>query len=148
MQETVKTQSSRGNDSLSCVQSSISFLDDFESSTLPKVLKRIEDLERSGNAIVSDMPVHATTVEMGLTHLRERWEELNRAAREGREKLLSAQEFYRLLDQSEKFLSEANQHLLGWSRRISTLDSSREALGMKGEIEKYIKDNKSAQNER
>ena len=97
---------------------------------------RIQDLERSGNSVVAEMPVHATTVEMGLTHLRDRWQDLLNSIREGKEKLNSAQEFFKLMEESEKFLGDANHAMLAWSRRISTLSSTKDATKIKEEIQK------------
>jgi titin len=117
-------------------------------------LQVLSDLEQrlrlcaaEGEEIAADMPAHQATIKMGLNQAEERWTGLNSFIRGKRETMSAAGQYFDLLDESDRFLKDSSRILFEWSRRVSILNSRKDALNVKAEIERYIKAHKSRQSD-
>ena len=109
--------------------------------------QKINVLKTEGDSLSTEMSVHSPTISLGLSQILEKWENLLDLIKMQKKRLSSAQNYFQMTEKSQKFLREANQNLLTWSRTASGLTSNSEAANLKAEIERYIKTHQSVQTE-
>ena len=146
LQETVKMKTTPG-ETMSSVQGAEQYLGSIQ-GTVNELEQRLKLCSSEGNQLIKEMPVHATTIQMSLNQAQDNWKNLQDMIKSKRTQLSSAKEYFKLLEETERFLSEANKSLLSWSRRISTLSNTKDAMNLKAEIERYIKMHKQEQNDK
>lgn len=143
LHETIKIKTSLG-ETISSVNASSNFLQSIV-KPIDELRQRIKFCHEEGDALGKEMPVHSATISLGLSQIDEKWDNLHELLAGQKQKLKSAAEYFKMVENSETFLKEANKSILSWSRRISGLASENEARKLKQEIDQYIKVNKTVQ---
>lgn len=108
---------------------------------------RLQNCEEQGTTLSAEMPEHQATIEMGLKQLYDKWKNLTEQFYVKTDKLKSANEYFKLVAQTELFLRKSNKMLLEWSRKLSENDHGSDTEEIKNEIEEYLNMNKANQNE-
>ena len=145
LHETIKVKTTMG-ESVSSVNASKAYLEGLP-PTLKEMEQRMNYCNLEGNQLANEMPVHQATLKMGLTQLLEKWSNLQNLIENRKEVLHSASQYFHLYEESESFLRGANNSMLDWSRRVSTLSNKTEAHNIKAEMERFTKTHRATQSD-
>ncbi len=141
LHQTAKMKMAVG-ETVASLQGAFKFLDVI---SLGEIERRIVACRDDAASLERDVPMHAASVKMSLAQVEDSWKKLNDFLSEQQSKLASAEDYFRLLDESERFLRDANKRLLIWSRQISSVNNESDAKRIRGEIEQFIRLNKEKQ---
>jgi hypothetical protein len=144
MRETVRAKTNVGETS-SSAESAIAFLNDSFPALYGKLHERMEQCQREGCALEEEISAHQATIRLGNAQMKEKMSQLHEFVIAEAEKLKLAAEFFKLLDDTESFIRDANRALIEWSRKISTITNEKDARAMRSTIEAFVKSGRSRQ---